>query len=157
MASSLPSHHTPRLVAHHRDDAHHALSDYIISVNHTLREELLASPYLTYMIAKKEGRALLEHLNNLEKQAFLTRALARDPNRRQDKLNEAVDAIRRELTLMQTSLEMEHCPPLVELIDALYLAMEERDRRTLDIFIETLLDLRNTWSHAIHVVSRAPV
>lgn len=157
MASSLQHHSLPPHVDLSRDDAHQALSDYIISVNHTLREELLASPYLTYMIARKEGRALLEHLNKLEQQAFLTRALARDPKRRQDKLNDAVEAIRMELTAMQTSLAMEHCPPLIELVDALYLTMEERDRRTLDIFIETLLDLRNTWSHAIHVVSRAPV
>ena len=157
MATSLPSHHTPPPTAHPRDDAHQALSDYIIAINHTVREELLASPYLTYMIAKKEGRSLLEHLNVLERQAFLTRALARDPKRRQDKLNAAVDAIGKELTRMQTSLAMEHCPALIELVDALYLAMEERDRRTLDIFIETVLDLRNTWSHAIHVVSRTPV
>lgn len=157
--TSSPSHHSPTAPSHTHapTDVHGALSDYIISVNHTLREELLASPYLTYMIAKKEGRALLDHLNTLERQAFLTRALAREPRRRQEKLNEAVDAIRDELARMQTSLAMEHCPPLIELVDALYLTMEERDRRTLDIFIETLLDLRNTWSHALNVVSRAPV
>ena len=62
-----------------------------------------------------------------------------------------------ELIAMQKSLDLDQCPVLTELLDSLYLAIEERTRDTLDVFIETLLDLRNTWSHAISVVAKAPI
>lgn len=133
------------------------LAQHIMELNHTLREDLLAQPYMTYMIAPNEGRSLLGHLNKLEQLAFLTRALSRQSSRKPETLERSIQAIFDELIAMQKSLDLDQCPILTELLDSLYLAIEERTRDTLDVFIETLLDLRNTWSHAISVVAKAPI
>ncbi len=137
-------------------DALTALEDHIIALNNSLREQLFAKPYLVYMISKREGQQLLSLFNDLERQAFLIRALTRQPSSKQE-LDAHLTSLLGTISQASEDLSLEHSESLQELFDAMFLALTFRHRRMLDLFLETLLDVRATWTHAMSVVARSPI